>query len=340
MAVATPAQIRYLKKRAKALNLDVSVVMANAAGEGLSGGIGDGGHAFGPFQMNNAGGVITGKFKGWTPQQINKWAWSKAGIDYALQGIARVAAGKKGPAAMKAIVYEYERPADKAGAYADRLDMWKSGKYGQSALSGGSDLTTQARGKKQVTRFDQGLFRQQAAQMFMEASAAAVEGDFRPQMDLGARLEAARKAATVRVNVATRGGKGGQQVKGGPDLGNDPGSALVRMASKQLGQDYVWGGESRAEGGFDCSGLIQWAAGALGIKLPRVAKDQGRAGRAVPYKNIRPGDLLVAKDGHHVVMYAGGGKVIAAPRTGTKVQYQPLKGFPPSTYHARRVVGR
>lgn len=336
MAVATPAQIRYLKKQAAKRGFDVSVLMANFAHEGLSGGIGDGGHAFGPGQMNNAGGVLTGKFSGKTPQQINKWAWSKAGIDYLLSGMARAGvAGKRGEAAMRALVYQYERPADPDAQFKTRLDAWKSGKYGQTSLGAGGGVTATSRGRKQVTRFDQSTFRAQAAQMFLEASNAAVSGDFRPQMDLGQRLEQARQAATSRVAVHQKGPNAGQ-----PDLGNDPGSALVRAASKQLGQPYVWGGESRKEGGFDCSGLIQWAASSLGISLPRVAADQGKAGRAVNYKNMRPGDLLVAKDGHHVVMYAGKGKVIAAPHTGTDVQYQPVSAFPPSTYHVRRVVGR
>ena len=336
MAVGTPAQIRMLKKMAKARNLDVSVLMANFAHEGLSGGIGDGGHAFGPGQMNNAGGVLTGKFQGWSPEKINQWAWSKQGMKYLLDGIAaHGVAGKKGEAAMRALVFDYERPADPAGQFKERMDTWKAGNYGHTGLPAGGDVTAMSRGRKQVTRFDQGLFRQQAAQMFLEASNAAVQGDFRPQMDLGQRLEAARQAATSRVKVAQSGPN-----KGGAVLGNSPGSALVKAASKQIGQQYVWGGESRAEGGFDCSGLIQWAANSLGISIPRTAAEQGQVGKAVNYKNMRPGDILVAKDGGHVVMYAGNGRVIAAPHTGTTVQYQPVSAFPPSTYKARRLVGK
>src|SRR6187551_3391215 len=144
--------------------------MANFAHEGLSGGIGDGGHAFGPGQMNDAGGVLTGKLSGMTPQQKNQWAWSKQGINHLLDGIAAAGvAGKRGAAAMKALVYNYERPADTAGAYKERLDAWKSGDYGHSIGVGGTG-NTMARGKKQVTKFDQDTFRKQAAQMFLEAS--------------------------------------------------------------------------------------------------------------------------------------------------------------------------
>ena len=52
----TPAEIA---SRAAVFGLDPDAVMRVAAGEGLGGGIGDAGHAFGPFQLNNAGGVIT-----------------------------------------------------------------------------------------------------------------------------------------------------------------------------------------------------------------------------------------------------------------------------------------
>lgn len=92
--------------------LDPRAALAVFGTEGLSGGIGDGGHAFGPAQLNNAGGVITGKFAGQSPEQINQWAWSPAGIDYALAGINRVAAGLHGQAAINAIVSQFERPQD------------------------------------------------------------------------------------------------------------------------------------------------------------------------------------------------------------------------------------
>lgn len=95
--------------------LDPQAVLAVFKQEGLSGGIGDGGHAFGPAQLNNAGGVITGKFAGQTPEQINEWAWSPAGIDYALQGISKVAAGQHGGRAVNSIVRNFERPADPNG---------------------------------------------------------------------------------------------------------------------------------------------------------------------------------------------------------------------------------
>jgi hypothetical protein len=92
--------------------IDPRAALAVAAQEGLSGGIGDGGHAFGPFQLNNAGGVLTGRFPGQSPAQLQAWASSPAGIQDALGRIGGVAGGLKGAQAVKAIVSQFERPAN------------------------------------------------------------------------------------------------------------------------------------------------------------------------------------------------------------------------------------
>jgi cell wall-associated NlpC family hydrolase len=91
--------------------IDPQAALAVSTHEGLSGGIGDGGHAFGPFQLNDAGGVVTGKLHG-SPGQRNAWAWTPAGIDYALSGIAHAASNLHGAQAVNAIVTRFERPAD------------------------------------------------------------------------------------------------------------------------------------------------------------------------------------------------------------------------------------
>ncbi|TNY35443.1 C40 family peptidase [Thermomonospora catenispora] len=104
---------------------------------------------------------------------------------------------------------------------------------------------------------------------------------------------------------------------------------VIRAAYSRLGWPYVWGGESEVEGGYDCSGLMQYAFAQAGIRLPRVAADQARAGWIIPYSKARPGDMLIwANDptapGYisHIALYIGDGKMIAAPRRGTVVQVQ------------------
>ena len=103
------------------------------------------------------------------------------------------------------------------------------------------------------------------------------------------------------------------------------GADVVATARQQLGVDYVWGGESRAEGGFDCSGLIQWAYGQHGIDLPRVSRDQAEVGREVSAAEARPGDLVFfERTGRpdHIGLYAGDGQWVVAPKTGDVVKVQ------------------
>lgn len=99
--------IRQIRARAAHYGIDPQAALAVASSEGLSGGVGDGGHAFGPFQLNDAGGVLTGR-----AGNHRGFAESPAGIDWALQQIAGVAKGLHGRAAVESIVRRFERPAD------------------------------------------------------------------------------------------------------------------------------------------------------------------------------------------------------------------------------------
>ena len=107
-------------------------------------------------------------------------------------------------------------------------------------------------------------------------------------------------------------------------------ASVILAAAAQLGWPYIWGGESRAEGGFDCSGLVDYAYDAAGFTLP------GRPTAAVlwylakPIKRnqLHPGDLvfLGAPTGepYHVGMFVGHGKVVVAPHRGALVELVPL----------------
>ncbi|MEU6745398.1 C40 family peptidase [Spirillospora sp. NPDC046719] len=104
---------------------------------------------------------------------------------------------------------------------------------------------------------------------------------------------------------------------------------VIKAAYSRIGWPYVWGGESEAEGGYDCSGLMQYAFARAGIRLPRVAADQARVGWVIPYSKAVPGDMLIwANDptapGYisHIALYIGNGKMVVAPRTGLDVMIQ------------------
>ena len=106
-----------------------------------------------------------------------------------------------------------------------------------------------------------------------------------------------------------------------------PGARLITFARRQLGVPYAYGGASRS--GFDCSGFTMFVYRHLGIALPHGATAQAGRGRAVSLRRLRPGDLVFWGGGgyySHVAIYAGHGRIIAAPHTGEVVQYQRLSG--------------
>ena len=107
-------------------------------------------------------------------------------------------------------------------------------------------------------------------------------------------------------------------------------AAIVAAAAAQIGWPYVWGGESRAEGGFDCSGLVGYAYRAAGIPLPGrpTAATLWSMAQPAPPGALAPGDLVFKGTGsgapYHVGIFAGGGAVIVAPHSGARVRFEPL----------------
>ncbi|MHA7132025.1 C40 family peptidase [Oerskovia turbata] len=98
-------------------------------------------------------------------------------------------------------------------------------------------------------------------------------------------------------------------------------ASVLETAKQYLGVPYVWGGESLAEGGLDCSGLVQLVFGAHGVDLPRVARDQMNAGAEVAsLAQAQPGDLIVQRGGKHIGIYLGDGQMIHAPKPGRTVE--------------------
>lgn len=124
--------------------------------------------------------------------------------------------------------------------------------------------------------------------------------------------------------------------------GSEIGNYLARLAMSQVGKPYIWGAESPTHG-FDCSGLLYWAHGQLGIKLPRVTYDQFRVGRKVAPQELVPGDCVYFgwnryMDGPgHCGMYIGNGWFIHAPGRGKRVRYQPLQERAKDFCGARRM---
>ncbi|WP_159079496.1 C40 family peptidase [Plantactinospora sp. BC1] len=105
----------------------------------------------------------------------------------------------------------------------------------------------------------------------------------------------------------------------------------VRFAYAQLGKPYRWAGDG--PDGYDCSGLTSAAWAAAGVRLPHNAARQYRAVTRISRAARQAGDLVFYyRDLHHVAIYIGGGKIIHAPRTGTRIRidrvdYQPIVGY-------------
>lgn len=91
---------------------------------------------------------------------------------------------------------------------------------------------------------------------------------------------------------------------------------ILNTARFFLGDKYYWGG--RSAWGIDCSGLVNLAYRAWGLELPRNADDQYAASRSVSMEKLKPADLIFSAEAskpgliNHVMLYAGGGKLIEA----------------------------
>lgn len=96
-------------------------------------------------------------------------------------------------------------------------------------------------------------------------------------------------------------------------------SDFLTHARAQIGDPYVWAAEG--PDAFDCSGLVQYSLKALGINSPRTARALWTWTDHVT--EPAAGDLIFTGKGStptHVMIYAGDGKVVEAPRTGLDVR--------------------
>ncbi len=107
----------------------------------------------------------------------------------------------------------------------------------------------------------------------------------------------------------------------------DLGVRAASLAGEQVGRPYRWGGEAPGDG-FDCSGLVFWTYGNLGVDLPRVVRQQKEVGRSVGGGDLRPGDLVffAIDKGRvsHVGLYLGDSRFVHAPSSGSPVRVDSL----------------
>lgn len=112
------------------------------------------------------------------------------------------------------------------------------------------------------------------------------------------------------------------------------GERAVKFALQEVGVPYRWAGESPATG-FDCSGLVRWAYGRVGIDVPHSSYALYDVGRRVSVSKMAPGDILFFSGLGHVGLYVGKGRMVHAPETGRTVEVVRLS----ATGYGSRLVG-
>lgn len=117
------------------------------------------------------------------------------------------------------------------------------------------------------------------------------------------------------------------------------GVRAARIALTVVGTPYYYAGESPASG-FDCSGLVRWSYGRLGIDLPHSSYALAREGRPVAPSRAQPGDVLLFAGLGHVGLYLGGGRMVHAPQSGRHVEVVDLgdQGYGGRIVGVRRVA--
>jgi hypothetical protein len=129
------------------------------------------------------------------------------------------------------------------------------------------------------------------------------------------------------------------------DLSAGPGGrpAVVQAALHVVGTPYAWAGgdlHGPTKGlcisgpaandcnvmGFDCSGLVRYAYGKLGLALPHLASAQYSSGPNIDRNALQPGDLVFLATNrsdpgtiHHVAIWIGNDSIVQAPASGQSV---------------------
>lgn len=136
----------------------------------------------------------------------------------------------------------------------------------------------------------------------------------------------AQPSPNLPMPVTSQHGAASAPPSGGKGVG------IVRTALTQVGQPYQWGGKAVLGGHTDCSGLLQASARANGISIGRTTYQQWQEGTKVDPAHLQVGDAVFFHMGpqgpEHVGIYAGAGKFVEDPHTGSSVRLQSLANYP------------
>ncbi len=114
--------------------------------------------------------------------------------------------------------------------------------------------------------------------------------------------------------------------------------AVIDEAKKYIGVPYQWGGSTPS--GFDCSGLVNYVFGKVGISVPRTTATLWAGEKTVSAPN--PGDLVffdINQTGtpSHVGIYLGNNQFIHAGSSGVTISDMTLSYWKTRYFGARTV---
>ena len=106
-------------------------------------------------------------------------------------------------------------------------------------------------------------------------------------------------------------------------------NAVLMRAIGLVGTPYRYGGNT-PEGGFDCSGLVNYVFRDMAnVALPRTSRDLASQGPRIAPERLAAADLVFFANGGavtHVGIYVGEGRFVHAPRMGGTVRLDHLDG--------------
>jgi cell wall-associated NlpC family hydrolase len=107
-------------------------------------------------------------------------------------------------------------------------------------------------------------------------------------------------------------------------------NAVLMRAISLVGTPYRYGGNT-PEGGFDCSGLVNYVfRDMLDLRLPRTSRELAAIqGPRIATDRLTSGDLVFFGSGgqvSHVGIYVGEGRFVHAPNSGGTVRLDRLDG--------------
>jgi cell wall-associated NlpC family hydrolase len=129
---------------------------------------------------------------------------------------------------------------------------------------------------------------------------------------------------------------GGARAVNPLNLPEDLREALLARTMLVVNTPYTYGGNS-PEGGFDCSGLVQWAVGGItAARLPRTTSQWAQVSNPVDGRDLQRGDFVffntLGGRYSHMGIFVGSGQFVHAPSSGGTVQRVRMD----NVYFARR----